>query len=378
MPINNQIILRRGTATQWSTTNPVLASGEPGYDITNRILKIGDGTTSWNSLSNHQHTSSEITNFNSSVSGLLPVTNIVAGTNITVSNNAGAFTINSTAAGGGGGGGGATISNSGVNRLLVSDGSTSGIVGQANLTFNGSLLNVTGSGSFSSNLTLSNQTASTIASFDANKNVISLDIATYPSLTELSYVKGVTSALQTQLGNKSDISHIHGNMTGSGTIGSVSGRPVITTTNGALTTTVFGSTASTFCEGNDIRLSDSRTPTSHTHGNITNAGAIGSTANLPLITTTAGAITVGSFGSTANTFCQGNDSRLSDSRTPLSHTHTAADITNLPVTNIVGSTGITVSSSNGVFTIFNTGSGVSNNIGSGLSVATYIMTHIFS
>lgn len=52
----------------------------------------------------------------------------------------------------------------------------------------------------------------------------------------------------------------------------------------------------------------------HTHGNITNAGAIGSTANLPIITTTSGVLTTGSFGTTANTFCQGNDSRLSDTR----------------------------------------------------------------
>jgi hypothetical protein len=49
-------------------------------------------------------------------------------------------------------------------------------------------------------------------------------------------------------------------------------------------------------------------------GNITNAGAIGSTANLPVITTTSGVLTTGSFGTTANTFCQGNDSRLSDAR----------------------------------------------------------------
>jgi hypothetical protein len=52
----------------------------------------------------------------------------------------------------------------------------------------------------------------------------------------------------------------------------------------------------------------------HVHGNITNSGTIGSTANLPIITTTNGALTTGSFGSTANTFCQGNDSRLSDTR----------------------------------------------------------------
>jgi hypothetical protein len=65
----------------------------------------------------------------------------------------------------------------------------------------------------------------------------------------------------------------------------------------------------------DSSLSSSSFATAgHVHGNITNAGAIGSTANLPIITTTAGALTTGSFGSTANTFCQGNDSRLSDTR----------------------------------------------------------------
>ncbi len=58
---------------------------------------------------------------------------------------------------------------------------------------------------------------------------------------------------------------------------------------------------------------------SHSHGNITNAGAIGSTANLPIITTTSGVLTTGSFGTGANTFCQGNDSRLSNARTPTAH-----------------------------------------------------------
>lgn len=51
-------------------------------------------------------------------------------------------------------------------------------------------------------LNLSGETASTIASFDASKNVKSLSTSTYPSLTELSYVKGVTSSIQTQLNAK--------------------------------------------------------------------------------------------------------------------------------------------------------------------------------
>ncbi len=58
---------------------------------------------------------------------------------------------------------------------------------------------------------------------------------------------------------------------------------------------------------------------SHAHGNITAAGAIGSTANLPVITTTSGALTVGAFGTGATNFTAGNDARLSDARTPTAH-----------------------------------------------------------
>jgi len=67
-----------------------------------------------------------------------------------------------------------------------------------------------GPASISNNLSVANgtfsilsQTASTIASFDANKNVVSLPLATYPSLTELALLKGVTgSSVQTQLNGK--------------------------------------------------------------------------------------------------------------------------------------------------------------------------------
>ncbi len=96
MPVNTSITFRKGSATQWSDTNPVLASGEPGYDLTNNILKIGDGTSAWNSLNNHKHASIDITDFNSSVSGLLPVKNILAGTDISVSSLSGIFTITNT------------------------------------------------------------------------------------------------------------------------------------------------------------------------------------------------------------------------------------------------------------------------------------------
>jgi len=45
-----QIQLRRGTAAQWTSANPTLASGEVGYETDTNKEKIGDGTTAWNSL----------------------------------------------------------------------------------------------------------------------------------------------------------------------------------------------------------------------------------------------------------------------------------------------------------------------------------------
>ena len=46
----------------------------------------------------------------------------------------------------------------------------------------------------------------------------------------------------------------------------------------------------------DARLSDARTPTSHTHGNLTNDGKLGSTSGLPVVTTTDGAVTTLALG----------------------------------------------------------------------------------
>ena len=45
-----QIQVRRDTASNWGSVNPILAVGEPGYDSTNGIFKVGDGSTAWNSL----------------------------------------------------------------------------------------------------------------------------------------------------------------------------------------------------------------------------------------------------------------------------------------------------------------------------------------
>lgn len=50
MPVVTQIQFRRGTAAQWTASNPVLAQGELGYETDTGNFKIGNGSTAWNSL----------------------------------------------------------------------------------------------------------------------------------------------------------------------------------------------------------------------------------------------------------------------------------------------------------------------------------------
>jgi hypothetical protein len=117
----------------------------------------------------------------------------------------------------------------------------------------------------------------------------------------------------------------------------------------------YGTSAGTACEGNDSRLSDARTPTAHTHAlaDIQQGGATsgqvlewsgsawapatlsgGGGGTVTSVTAgtglTGGTITgtgtiAADFGTSAGTICQGNDARLSDSRTPTAHTHDATD-----------------------------------------------------
>ncbi len=42
--------VRRGTAAAWTSANPTLSSGEPGYESDTGNFKFGDGTTSWSTL----------------------------------------------------------------------------------------------------------------------------------------------------------------------------------------------------------------------------------------------------------------------------------------------------------------------------------------
>jgi hypothetical protein len=54
------IQIRRGTAAAWTSANPTLASGEPGFETDTGLLFIGDGATAKNSLTGYAMGKQEI------------------------------------------------------------------------------------------------------------------------------------------------------------------------------------------------------------------------------------------------------------------------------------------------------------------------------
>jgi hypothetical protein len=134
MPALTTIQLRRGTSTQWADSASALAQGEIGFDVTLKKYKIGDGTSLWGSLawatvlgadlvgasginiaysdvsgtatvSVSGITSSQVTDFNSSVSGLVngiyaPISSPTFTNSVTIPSGTGNFntlTVNNTA-----------------------------------------------------------------------------------------------------------------------------------------------------------------------------------------------------------------------------------------------------------------------------------------
>jgi hypothetical protein len=90
---------------------------------------------------------------------------------------------------------------------------------------------------------------------DTNKRIQSSPVTN----TELGYLSGVTSAIQTQIDNKQGLDATLTALAGlNTTIGFV-----YQTGTDTFTKYGFGSVANTVCQGNDSRLSDSRPPTSH-------------------------------------------------------------------------------------------------------------------
>lgn len=73
-----QIQLRHDSSTNFNVVDPVLASGEPAYALDTKTFKIGDGSTSWSSLSPLINGSGNIISDTGIASGGNIITNIVS------------------------------------------------------------------------------------------------------------------------------------------------------------------------------------------------------------------------------------------------------------------------------------------------------------
>lgn len=81
MSVVTQIQIRRGTAAQWTSANPTLASGEFGFETDTGKAKIGNGVTAWNSLAY-------------SITGEVgDITGVTAGTGLTGGGTSGSVTL---------------------------------------------------------------------------------------------------------------------------------------------------------------------------------------------------------------------------------------------------------------------------------------------
>lgn len=80
---------RRGTASEWTTANPVLAEGELGLETDTAKWKIGDGATAWTSLGYvNQVVAGPASVSNSGASPALTITNTGSGYSLLVEDSA--------------------------------------------------------------------------------------------------------------------------------------------------------------------------------------------------------------------------------------------------------------------------------------------------
>jgi hypothetical protein len=226
---------RRGTAAQWISTNagagPVLNAGEIGWESDTNKFKIGDGTNNWTSLD-------YFSDINSTV-------NPAFGSSITFE--------------------GATA-NDFETTFAITDPTA-----DRTLTFP----DATGTVALTSDITVTASSTNTLTNKTLTSPKINEDVAVTATATELNYVDGVTSAIQTQIDAKAPLAApaLTGNATAVNL--TVSGN---LTVNG--TTTNINST-NLVVEDKNVILGDVETPTDTTAdgGGITLKGTTDKTFN---------------------------------------------------------------------------------------------------
>ena len=208
-----RIQVRRGTNTQWNTADPILNEGEFGYNTTNGQIKIGDGSSIWSVLSYIIDGDSITTSLDayiaesekSAISGVAELDaskNILAPASI-IFEGATANDFETTLA----------VTDPTADRTITLPNVTGTVITTGNLS------DITNIGVFSSTITMEGSTANdfelTLSAGDptADRTITFPDETgtvqlrvTDVSDTEIGYLNGVTSAIQTQLDDKSTAS----------------------------------------------------------------------------------------------------------------------------------------------------------------------------
>jgi hypothetical protein len=66
---------KRGTASNWTSSNPILLAGEIGFETDTNKMKVGDGTSNWNDLSYTTINDELLTAGNNDASSLVSIEN---------------------------------------------------------------------------------------------------------------------------------------------------------------------------------------------------------------------------------------------------------------------------------------------------------------
>lgn len=195
-----RIQLRRDTAANWTATNPTLTQGEPGIETDTGKLKLGDGSTAWNSLAYQA------------------AANIVDGTIVNADINASAAIAHSKLA-----------SLTGGNILLgnASNVPTStAVTGDVTITNAGVTTVVSGSTSTAGKLQLTDSTSSTSTTTAATPNSVksAYDLAAAAQPKVRAVAAGATTGTLTPNGDTTDVFEAEG-LTGAITLAAPSGTP---------------------------------------------------------------------------------------------------------------------------------------------------------
>jgi hypothetical protein len=205
-----RIQMRRGTTSEWNSADPTLNEGELGYNSTLGQLKVGDGDTPWSELDYIVSAGSLDTSLGSYIpdtekSAINGVAELDASRNIlapasiifegTANDHETTLSVTDPTAD-------RTITFPDVTGTVITTGNLSDITNAG--TFTGSIV-IEGATADDHELTLSagNPTADRTITFPDETGTVQLRV-TDVSDTEIGYLNGVTSGIQTQLDGKVD------------------------------------------------------------------------------------------------------------------------------------------------------------------------------